>query len=360
MEAKVVYEQLSSAGCVVRRCLAKVVDVILFGLLAYPLAILAVQQPIRFDGLVPAVLSALWILGFIISADLVCTLAFGVTPGELVAGIRVTSVEGRRLALSERQDRTTDSLVEGTVGCYALLPMFWQKKPAPYDKGCEVRFHRMSPQRLMATLLIATAFCAVAGAAGVALGIRNFESNAPVVLTRLLSQLGFEVGERWVNPVTGATVSLPKGWSVITSEVTRSFGEQRVEFACRAPQADVACQIRMVISPGFEMPEIVEAETSADALENSLSLMIHDEVEPGSVNDRQDIKGESRLNTLYAGRLLDDRERARGNLGTAFIWFTQRRHTWALSLYRPAAANETSEEAVDLAFSLIRSTLVQK
>ena len=154
MEARVAGERPSPIGCVARRCTAKAIDVALFAGLSYLVALLALQQPLRFDGFVPACLSALWIVGFVVSADIACALIFGVTPGELTCGIRVVTIEEKRLAFSQRQDRTTDALVEGTVGFASLLPLFWRRAPAPYDKGCIVYFSQLSPQRMLATAAI--------------------------------------------------------------------------------------------------------------------------------------------------------------------------------------------------------------
>lgn len=354
MEARVAGERPSPIGCVVRRCVAKAADVTLFGGLSYLVALLLLQQPLRFDGFVPACLSTLWGLGFIISADIAFALVFGVTPGELLAGIRVVTVEEKRLTFSQWQDRTTDALVEGTVGLTSLLPAFWRLEPAPYDKGCIIYFAPFTPQRILTTGMLVAASLGTVAVAGVVLQIRGFESTAPLMLTRVLKTLGADVSQRWINPLTGYEVVLPRRWEVVGSMVVPMSGEFKVELRGRDTSPGV---VWLVGHPGLDFNELDgDTDASPDNIARLAKQVLGNAFdEATSLDARTDLTGDRRLVPLYSAYGVVG-EGGNARFLTAIVWFTERRHTWVVGISRPRDDELAHRQARELALGLIRST----
>ncbi|MBI3155595.1 MAG: hypothetical protein HYZ20_09305 [Burkholderiales bacterium] len=358
MDALVAGERPSPLGCVLRRSAAKAIDVGLFAALSYSAATLALAQPLAFDALVPAFLSALWVAGFIVSADLACVLLFGRTPGEFLAGIRVLTLESRRLPMSLRQDRTVDALVEGTLGCVPLLARFWRLQPAPYDAGCIVQFARFTPQRVVLTLALLVAAGVVLVGAGLVLGLRGVEAHAPPALSRALRAAGLDVSESWVNPVTGARVTLPRGWQMAQSRHSPGGGEFMVEFGC--DRDDLPCVVRLVAEPGFAYNELDPAkDTAARTLDARFKALFGRRA--ATLVDRPDLAGQSRLAALYAAPFaFDEDPAAPERAGTGILWFTERRHRWGVDFVHLAGPDPTGDEAARLAFALIASSLPRR
>lgn len=358
MDALVAGERPSPLGCVLRRCLAKAVDVLLFTVLSFAAARGLLDQTLAFDGLVPAFLSALWVAGFIVSADIACVLVFGRTPGEFLAGIRVLTLGSRRLPMSMRQDRTVDALVEGTLGCVPLLGRFWRIEPAPYDAGCIVHFARVTPQRVLLTLAALAVAALALAAAGLVMGLRGLEANAPPALTRALRAAGLDVAESWINPVTGARVTLPRGWRMATSRFSPGGGEFTVDFECDLD--GVPCTVRLGARPGFVYNEIDPAvETSPEALATSFQDYFGRDA--ATTIDRPGVEGEQRLSSLYAAPFVfDDDAEVAARAGTGILWFTERRHAWGVGLVHPAQPGPIADEATRLAFALVASSLPRR
>lgn len=359
MNARMAGERPSPVGCVVRRCLAKAVDVLLFAAVSFLIALFVLREPLRFDGLVPAFLSSLWVLGFVVSADIASALLFGATPGELLAGIRVMTLEDGRLAFSQRQDRTTDAFVDGTLGCMALLSLFWQRQPAPYDKGCTIYFARLTPQRLLVSLLALLAASAMLVAAALMLGVGELGDKVPAPVMRLIRQAGFDVREQWRNPLTGKAIGLPEGWRVANSTYRPALGDMRVDFTCAEDAGDAPCLVRLAVWPGeLDVLEYdVERYTDASALDSILRTVLLADYDEGSLDARDTVEGLRRLELLYSARLSFDRSEAANAAGTAIIWFSDKRHTWALAVVHPERGSTgIADAAYRLAFGLVAST----
>ncbi|WP_415760652.1 RDD family protein [Pseudomonas sp. LT1P18] len=356
MSARLAGEHPGPLSCVVRRCLAKAVDITLFVSISFVVAFFILPGSLRFDALVPAFFSVLWVLGFIISADIVFVLLFGRTPGEMLTGIRVLTLEEERLGLSQRQDRTTDAFVDGTIGCISLLSLFWRREPAPYDKGCTVWFVRLTRQRLLVTALVSVAFVMTLVVGGIAFGFMGVQDNAPAVVIRIMKKVGFDVQERWVNPLTGKVLVLPEGWHVLDSSQLPQYGELMVNFAYTD---DNSYLVRLVIAPDAILYAQPEEVSNFDQLDWILRSSLIVDYDAGSLGVREDVQGERRFDLLYSARLAF--ENATDLSGTAIVWFTERRHTWALAIAHSIKARpELKEEAYRLAFGLIQSTRVSR
>ncbi|WP_137805886.1 RDD family protein [Pseudomonas sp. G(2018)] len=354
MSARLAGEQPSPLSCVVRRCLAKAVDLTLFVSISFMVAFFVLPGSLRFDALVPAFLSVLWVLGFIVSADIAFVLVFGRTPGEMLAGIRVLTLEEERLGLSQRQDRTTDAFVDGTIGCISLLSLFWRREPAPYDKGCTVWFARLTRQRLLVTALISAALVTTLVVASVAIGFMGVQDSAPAIVIRLMKKVGFDVQERWVNPLTGKVLILPVGWRVLDSSYQPPFGELMVNFACT--QDDGLCLVRLAISPDSILYSQPDEISNFEQLDGILRSLLNTDYDEGSLDLRPDVLGDPRFDLLYSARTVFN-ENAADLSGTAIVWFTERKHTWALGIAHSIAARPAlRDEAYRLAFGLIQST----
>jgi len=357
MDAKIVAEELSPLGCVVRRCLAKVADVALFSLLSVLVANQVIRQPLRFDGIVPTVLSALWIVGFVISSDITFSLLFGRTPGEALTGIRVHSIEGRRLSLSQRQDRTSDALVEGTIWCFSLLPLFLRREPAPYDKGCIVSFSPLSPERIVVTVLATIGLAMACVIVAVSLGIGGLEVRTPTAVTQLMRKAGIDAPERWVNPLTGRTVLLPRNWRF--ADVTSDIGRKQVDFACgRNADEGYCAAVRLALQPGMVGFALdASSDTTPEALAKHMRGLLDFDVELMHT-EWPYVEGAARLGLVYSAKM--DIKRLSGKAeSTGLLWFTPDNTVWAAMLINAPAPNQDADVAREFMLQLVESTLSQ-
>jgi len=257
------------------------------------------------------------------------------------------------LGLSQRQDRTTDAFVDGTIGCISLLSLFWRREPAPYDKGCTVWFVRLTRQRLLVTALVSAAFVTMLVVGGIAVGFMGVQDNAPAIVISLMKKVGFDVQERWVNPLTGKVLVLPAGWHVLDSSLLPQFGEVMVNFACKLD--DSSCRVRLVIAPDAILYRQPEEVSNFEKLDWVLRSVLIADYDTNSLDVRSDVQGERRFDLLYSARLTN--ENATDLSGTAIVWFTERRHTWALGVVHSLKVRpELNDEAYRLAFSLIQSS----
>jgi hypothetical protein len=99
----------------IRRFLAKVVDLGVFMYVAVLGATWLFGTELGVRSIVHAFATCIWAVGVFVVADALCTITLGLTPGELLAGIRVRKPGDASLNWSDRQDRTVDSFVEGTL-----------------------------------------------------------------------------------------------------------------------------------------------------------------------------------------------------------------------------------------------------
>lgn len=354
MNARLAGERPSPMGCIFRRCLAKIVDVGLFTLASYLAANLIQPDLLRFDAVVPAFLSTLWVLGFIISIDIAFVLVFGRTPGEMLTRIRVLTLEDERLSYSQRQDRTTDAFIDGTLGCIALLSRFWRREPAAYDKGCSVCFEQLSRQRLMLTALGLAMALALISVASVVIGVKGIETFAPARLVQLLAQIGFDVQKRWVNPLTGRVVLLPVGWNVVQTLHCSSTGVWRISFA--SMQTTDPWLVKLAVLPGQIVFTPPDDATSVDSLDLILDVSLEVRYDPATLNPRAEITGPARLDLLYGAQLTAD-ETGPDKTGAAIAWFSDKENAWAVGFMHPTQGlSELKEQGYQLAFDLVRST----
>lgn len=141
-------ERPGAFGCVLRRSLAKATDIVVAIAVSQGLSTLLLGQSLQFDGLVPFFASTGWLLGVFIALDSGLAYVFGATVGEFIMGLRVFSLHHKRLSFSQRQDRTTDALVEGTLGCVPLVAKLWRGEQAPYDADCRVVYLTCMPREV--------------------------------------------------------------------------------------------------------------------------------------------------------------------------------------------------------------------
>lgn len=358
MNARLAGERPSPMGCIFRRCLAKIVDVGLFALASYLAANLIQPDLLRFDAVVPAFLSVLWVLGFIISIDIAFVLVFGRTPGEMLTRIRVLTLEEERLSYSQRQDRTTDAFIDGTLGCISLLSRFWRREPAVYDKGCSVCFEQLSRQRLMLTALGLMMALALTGVASVVIGVKGIENFAPPALVQLLAQIGFDVQKRWVNPLTGRAVLLPVGWNVVQTLHSNSSGVWRINFA--SMETDDPWLVKLAVMPGQIVFTPPDEATSVQNLDLILGGALEVDYNPATLNPRDYVTGAARLDLLYPAQLASG-ETGPNKTGAAIAWFSNKENAWAVGVVHPLTGSpELKEQGYRLAFDLMRSTGVSQ
>lgn len=102
MQSALAHEQPSAFGCVMRRSLAKAIDVAVAITAAQLLAATLVNQNLRFDSLVPFFASVGWLLGVFLTVDAALAVTLGATVGEFATGLRVLTDGDRRLRSDHR------------------------------------------------------------------------------------------------------------------------------------------------------------------------------------------------------------------------------------------------------------------
>jgi len=355
MNARIAGHLPSPIGCVFRRCLAKVVDVVLFGFISYFAAYLIQLGTWRFDALVPAFISVFWVLGFIITLDLAFVLVLGSTPGEILARIRVRTLDDERLSYSQRQGRTQDALVEGTLGCYSLLSQFWHREPAAYDAGCTIWFDQITRLRLLVTALLLASVLAILTVCGAALGLYGIESYIPVKVIQGITLIGFNPQQRWVNPLSGKTVVLPWKWRVVNTTYMPSKGVMCIDFSSWETEDPWLVELIIIPDEAASVLYLPDFATNKESLDFSLGYLNFPYAEE-SLDLKLNITGEQRLNQLYSAQLTFD-EHSSHMAGTAIAWFTNGKDAWAVGFVHSVTGSpKIRDEGYRLAFGLIQST----
>ena len=353
MDSAAACEQPSALGCVMRRSVAKAIDLGVAIVIAQGLAAGLIDQHLRFDGLVPFFASAGWLLGVFLAVDAVLALALGATVGEFAMGLRVVSQDHRRLSLTERQDRTTDALVEGTLGCVPLLGAFWRRERAPYDASCRVIFQQLEPPRVAVTVLVAATVVCTAAALATQAGRSLLSSAMPPRLVGALAQLGLNVGEVWRNSHSGVSVKLPEGWQVSDVE---QFGTDAHKVAFRRP-SQPACQVDLyrrtsdtLLLPKPAIEALPAMFISRFGIAVDADAFMPYEIGRDGPELFQDLR---QYDGFPAG--LDATSATDAPTVSLHVWFTRMRHTWVL-LNRLSPDCADSSGTADLVMSLIAST----
>lgn len=326
--------------CAARRLLAKSVDVLLFGAAAFVTGRALLPEQFDVGGVVPAFGTTVWVLTFFVVADTVCARLFGATPGEWLAGLRVRRADGAPLTWSARQDRTTDALVDGTLGAPSLLRALLKGQPAPYDRECQVHFLRAGAlQRLAAGAATAAVLAALAAAGGWLALVKGLDADAQVATSRVLRWVGLPVRTVWASPISGAVVVLPEGWFVRRSTYRQAFGDAVFEFECEDGPAK--CRVVLGTMSQSQVGFVdAAADTTAQAIEQHFRHLV-DERGVGYVDTRDAIEGDARLAQVFVAELQPaaDSPHAR-RIG--LCWFTERKHTWVLTATFDTTGGATS------------------
>lgn len=341
----------SPMACMGRRLLAKLVDMTLFGALSLVVGRLLIPEQMSWGGLVPAFGTTLWALGFFVASDTVCARLFGASPGEFLAGVRVVDAGGERLTWSARQDRTTDALVDGTIGAIGLLRALIQGKPASYDRDWQVVFLSLGGAQRAVVGLLTVASLALLLAAGLWLSVvKAVDTDARVAVSKVLRHLGLPARAVWANPATGTPVTLPAGWFVRRQVQRIDTGDTVVEFECERNRTP--CRILMGVSSWHESGVLnATRDTTREAIERMFRVVL-DEPDAFIVDDRPALEGADRFDRLYSVELMPP-EGATDRKGRAGLaWFTERRNSWMLSVDVPARDGGTILSVEEEAFVL--------
>lgn len=342
--------------CVARRLLAKSVDVLLFGAAAFVIGRLLLPDQFNVGGVVPAFGTSVWVLGFFVVADTVCAQLLGATPGELLAGIRVRMADGSPLTWSARQDRTTDALVDGTLGAPGLLRALLRGQPAPYDRDWRVDFLQAGAlQRLAAGLVVAVGLVVLLAVGGWLALFKGLDADTRVAASRVLRWVGVPVRAVWANPITGALVELPEGWYVRRSTSRPMAGNDVVEFEC----ADGPAKCRVVLGtlPQSEVGAVdPERDTTAASIEHFFDFIVG-ERDIGRIDTRAGLAGEARLGQVYVAELAPLPSAAQA-ARIGLCWFTERKHTWVLAatFERADGPADRAGDATALALALVHAS----
>lgn len=342
----------SPMACTGRRMLAKLVDIALFGTLSLVVGRLLIPEQVSMGGLVPAFGTTLWALGFFVAADTICARLLGASPGEFLAGVRVVAVDGSPLTWSARQDRTTDALVDGTIGAIGLLRALVKGKPAAYDRDWRVVFLSLSgAQRVVVGLLTVASLCLLLALGLWLSAVKAADADARVAVSKVLRHIGLPVHAVWANPATGIPVELPAGWYVRKQIQRVNTGDVVVEFRCEWP-GEAPCRIQMALSSWHEAGFLdATRETSGEAIEKAFNAML-DEPDAMVVDDRPALQGADRLDHIYSVQLapVEDSPNQKPRAGLA--WFTERKNSWTLGINVPPRDGGTALSVDEEAFVL--------
>jgi hypothetical protein len=321
-------------ACVGRRILAKLVDVALFGAMSLVIGRLLVPDQVSLGGLVPAFGTTVWTLGFFVAADTICARLLGATPGELLAGVRVCMADGSRLTWSARQDRTTDALVDGTIGVTGLLGALLRGQPAPYDKDVRVEFVPIGGAQRLVVAALTVACLGLLLIAGLWLTvIRAIDADTHVAASKLLRHAGVPVRAVWANPVSGLPVVLPDGWYVAREEQRTHVGDTVVEFRCATEEGE--CSILLGVSTWQEAGYLAaETDTTREAIENAFNGVL-DESDATVIDERSGITGAARLDQIYMAELPAHPSDPGGTARYGLAWFSERKNAWLLTITVP-------------------------
>jgi hypothetical protein len=326
--------QPTPIACAGRRILAKLVDVTLFGTMSLVVGRLLIPEQVSLGGLVPAVGTTLWALGFFVAADTVFARLLGASPGEFLAGIRVMMADGSKLTWSARQDRTTDALVDGTIGAVSLLRCLIVGKPISYDRDSRVVFLSISSGQRAAVGVLTIMTFAVLLSAGLWLTVvRAIDTDTQVAASKVLRYFGVPARAVWANPVTGMPVALPPGWRVGNQIHRVALGDSVAEFLCEAEKQ--ACRIALGLTAWHETGLLdATRNTTREAMQDAFRLVL---AENGAyiVDDWPSLSGESRWNQIYSAVLANEEAGTSGEEGVGLAWFSDRKHAWVLSIKAP-------------------------
>jgi RDD family len=335
---------------IARRFGAKFIDLFVFG------AATLVASRLFFpgaapSGLIPVTASLVGWLGVFAAADATSAVLFGGSLGEWVMGIRVVAADGSRLSWSQRQDRTTDALVEGTVGLPALVRTLLRGGQPPYDTDHIVRFSALSHRR--AAVAAAVVLMGPLALTGAAKDWTDTTGNAFSVqrLAWLLGLTSSLESGRFENPVSGATVQLPPGWSIAKVTSDPRFGSVLIEFV-RDATPGYYIKLHSFTAPGL-MLEDISAERLTTNTEAELGVRLRT-----NYSDFDDIVDDRRFDTTFVAEAEDPRD---PHLRvTTLAWVTDREYEWLLALARRESDPSLVEETRGLALRIIRSTRQQR
>ena len=347
--------QPSLMACAGRRVFAKLVDVTLFGAMSLVVGRLLVPDQVSLGGIVPAFGTTLWALTFFVAADTVCARLFGATPGEFLAGVRVCMADGSRLTWSARQDRTTDALVDGTIGAASLLRSLVAGKPASYDKDWRVEFRPLGGALRVVVGALAVASLAALMVVGLWLTvIKPIGADSQVATSKVLRYFGFPVRAVWANPATGLPVELPDGWYVRRQVHRANIGDTMVEFRC--DRDGDACRVVLGVTAWPEAGYLSERDTMSEAIEKAFNLLL-DEGDMMVVDDRARITGEARLDQIYMAELSGPKNDPQGGGRYGLAWFSDRKYAWVLSIEVPRREGKAmlSDDEQAFALSIVQS-----
>lgn len=344
------------AMCIGRRFMAKVVDAALFGALSIAVGRLLIPDQFSFGSIVPAFGTAIWVLGFFVASDTIAAQVFGATPGELIAGIRVRMTDGSNLTWSARQARTTDALVDGTLGAVGLIRAILTGRQAAYDRDWRVHYLRAGVvQRIFVGTATAMSLLALLLLLIWLTVAKGFGTDLEVASRKVLHRLGFPIQDVWVNPITGLKVELPPGWIVTGSLFRQNIADMYFVFNC--PDGGAVCQVKLGTTPEANIGMLRSNEdTSEDAIERHFKDLVLEqgalvlEGHPAAVDD-------ARLDQIYKVSL-DTSQASKDVSRIGFCWFTERKHTWVLATTAPRITRsaEQAEHARTLALALIQSS----
>jgi hypothetical protein len=345
---------------IARRFLAKAVDVTLFGMASVALGRLLLPEQLTLQGLVPATVTALWVLSFYVAADTVAAQLMGATPGEYLAGIRVRMLDGAKLTWSARQDRTTDALVEGTLGIAGLLRSLSTGRPAPYDRDWCVLYLRATRfQRFFAAAtVVLTIACLVALGVWVTL-LRGLDADVEVAGRKFMARMGFPVQDVWFNPLTGSRVPMPEDWYVRQSTFGEDLTDAKVEFECS--KGPSACRIVLLAMPQAIVGMITaDRDGRPESMQRVFKLMLGED-DVTILNFNEGLEGDARLNQIYVAEL--SREGLPDNAQrVGLVWFTEKKNSWFLTMTLSSGHDETSvrDRARALALGIIQSAMTSR
>jgi len=328
----------------------------LFGTLSIVVGRLLFPEQLSLSGLVPAFGTAVWTLGFFLAADTVFAQLFGASPGEFLAGVRVCMADGSKLTWSARQDRTTDALVDGTIGAVGLIRSLMKGHSAPYDRDWRVEFVPANAAQRFTLGLAIAASLTVLLATGVWLTVtKGLDADAHVAASKVLRYFSVPVRVVWANPTTGLAVELPKGWVVQTISHYPDIAYSVFEFEFR-PADNARCYVALGTITNSTVGFLETNDTSDEAIER----VFRDLMNESNVMVRRkenELEGMAKLDDIYTVDIFDSTTGARADrLG--FVWFTGRKDSWVLTMPAARPFGSVDDGRSELALALMQSTRI--